>query len=327
MDNPDQIAAKRDLLTVPKWIARTTRGRMQQLGQYTAAKRRILENIEKNRLKSSRYRKDESSMVISPADIDAVIGRDKLKVLRPLYNTQIMTDCDSDVIIAFDVFAKQSDHGALAPMIRKSQQVVGEILETVHADSAYCSILDLQDCEKLKVSLYAPVQNNTLSSKKLANGKQQIASQEFRFEDLTGRMICPGGHEMKFIKEVQVARADGRTLGELRFEQSREHCSSCVLASRCLGNGSRHRSVARQTHQKLLEDQKLKMESEAGKRSVALRSQTIERRFADGKQHRNQSVQNGRGLSRVYAEVGLLAVAQNTLTLFNQEKRRLKAAS
>ncbi len=53
----------------------------------------------------------------------------------------------------------------------------------------------------------------------------------------------------------------------------------------------------------------------------------IERRFADGKLHRNQETQNGRGLHRVRPEVGLLAVAQNTLTLYNLEKRRAKPAT
>ena len=65
------------------------------------------------------------------------------------------------------------------------------------------------------------------------------------------------------------------------------------------------------------------MGSELGKRSVRLRGQVIERRFADGKLHRNQGVQNGRGLSRVYAEVGLMAVAQNTLRFTTEKNHAL----
>lgn len=130
---------------------------------------------------------------------------------------------------------------------------------------------------------------------------------------------------MKFVKEVQVARADGRTLGELRFEQSTVICSSCPLAEQCFGGKSRRRTVARQSDQKVLDKQKQKMNGERGKKSGRLRGQVIERRFADGKLHRNQDVQNGRGLYRVRAEVGLLAVAQNTLTLYNLEKRRANA--
>ena len=65
----------------------------------------------------------------------------------------------------------------------------------------------------------------------------------------------------------------------------------------------------------------VEMSTEAGKHSSRLRGQVIERRFADGKQHRGQGHQNGRGLLRVSAEVGLLVIAQNLLTLYNLEKR------
>ena len=322
LDDRHQIASSKLPVATPNWVAKTSSGRQDQRRRLVDAKRRLLENIGKNRLKSKRYQKDELRMLISPADIDAVIGRDKMKVLRPLYNVQFMTDCTSDVIVAYGTWAQNNDNATLSPMIQKTQAVVQGRLRTVHADSGYCSILDLQDCQALNIDLYAPVQDNTAAKRKLPNGEIQIPSQEFCFDDDTREMTCPGGHEMKFTKEVQIPRADGRTLGELRFEQSPTLCSACELASRCLGGKSKRRTVARQSQQRVLDAQKKKMASEAGKRSGRLRGQVIERRFADGKLHRNQGVQNGRGLGRVCAEVGLLAVAQNTLTLYNLEKRR-----
>ena len=84
----------------------------------------MLENIGENRLKYSRYRRDESRLTISPTDIDAVIGKDKSKVIRPLYNTQTMADCGSEMIVAFDVWAQANDTGTLIPMVKKTQQIV-----------------------------------------------------------------------------------------------------------------------------------------------------------------------------------------------------------
>lgn len=327
LDDPDQTASSKPVEAVPNWVAKTPAGRQDQHRRLTAAKRRMLENIGKNRLKPKRYQKDESRMVISPADIDAVIGRDKKKVVRPLYNIQYMTDCASDVIVAFEAWAQNNDNGTLAPMIQKTQAIVTGRLRTVHADSGYCSILDLQDSARLNIDLYAPVQNSTKASRKLPNGEIQIPSQAFCFDEPNREMTCPGGHAMKFIKEVQVPRADGRMLGELRFEQSASLCSACPLAFRCFGGKSKRRTVARQTEQRVLDAQKQKMDSEQGKQSGRLRGQVIERRFADGKLHRNQETQNGRGLHRVRPEVGLLAVAQNTLTLYNLEKRGTKLAT
>ena len=103
---------------------------------------------------------------------------------------------------------------------------------------------------------------------------------------------------------------------------SADRCETCKDASRCLKPGSRRRSVSRLEGQELLDAQREKMESDLGKRSQRLRGQTVERAFADGKRHRNQNEQNGRGLPRVQAEAGLLVVAQNALRLYNLRKRR-----
>lgn len=321
LDDPGQTASSKLVKAIPNWVGKTPDGRQDQHRRLTDAKRRILENIEKNRLKPSRHRKDESRMVISPADIDAVIGKDKKKVVRPLYNVQYMTDCASDVIVAYETWAQNNDNGTLVPMIQKTQVMTAGRLRKVHADTGYCSILELQDCARENIELFAPVQDNTAASRKLPNGEIQIPSKDFCFDESTRIMTCPAGNEMSFVKEVQVPRADGRKLGELRFQQSASLCSACPLAFRCIGGKSKRRTVARQTQQGILDTQKKKMESDEGKRSGRLRGQVIERRFADGKSHRNQETQNGRGLHRVRAEVGLLAVAQNTLTLYNLEKR------
>ena len=321
LDHSDQIASKKRLDKIPRWIAPTMAGRARQLNRFRQAKRRLLQKVRENREKHCRYRRDESKMVISPADIDAVIGKDKHKVVRPLYNTQFLTDCGSDVTIAYGVWEQNNDNGTLAQMIRKAHHVAGESLKTLHADSGYCSILDLKDSQSLGVELYAPIQDNAAAIRKLANGEEQIPSKEFRFDQSTRSLTCPAGHAMKLAREVQVPRACGRTVGELRFEQSVGECSKCSLAYRCLGNGVKRRTVSRQSEQHLLDFQQQKMLSEKGKRSQRLRGQVIERRFGDGKQHRNQGIQNGRGVWRVRAEVGLLVVAQNTLTLHNLQNK------
>ena len=321
LDDPHQTAARGPLGNAPSWIAPTAAGRVEQLHRFRQAKRRLLKKIRENRAKHCRYRRDESRMTISPADIDAVIGKDKVQVVRPLYNTQFMTDCGSDVTVAYGVWAQNNDSGTLVPMIERSQQATHGKLRKVHADSAYCSILDLKDCRCRCIDLYAPVQNNTMQlGRKSISGESQIPSSEFVFEESTRQLTCPGGHTMNLVREVQVPRADGRRVGEIRFEQSVDRCQSCPLARRCLSGNAKRRTVSRLSEQAILDQQQIKMSSEEGKRSQRLRGQVIERRFGDGKKHRGQGVQNGRGLARVRAEVGLLVVAQNTLTLYNLTK-------
>ena len=173
------------------------------------------------------------------------------------------------------------------------------------------------------MELLAPVQDNTQEvNRKSISGQKQIASSEFVFQESSCRLTCPQGHDMKLLRTAQVPRADGRRLGQYLFEQSVEYCQRCPLASRCLSGKAKQRKVSRQVEQPLLDLQIKKMASERGKRSQRLRAQTIERRFADGKRHRGQGQQNGRGLLRVKAEVGLLVLAQNTLTLYNLIKNK-----
>ncbi|XZE54186.1 transposase [Planctomycetaceae bacterium SH139] len=236
-----------------------------------------------------------------------------------------MTDCQSGVILSFEVFRQNSDNTTLGPMIEQCQRIIKGRLQTIHADASYCSILDLKDCERLGIDLWAPVQDNIMQQRKLANGHLQIPSGKFDFDSSTGELGCLGGHAMKLVRTVELPRACGRTVPELRFEQSEEHCAVCPLAAQCLGDRSKRRTVSRQKDQHLLDTQKEKMSSESGRRSRSKRGSSVERSFGDGKLHRNQANRHGRGLSRVRAEVVLLAIAQSTLTLHNREKRGEKA--
>jgi hypothetical protein len=303
----------------PGWVAATPEGRLQQLQRLRNAKRKLLEKVAENREKPKKYQADEDRMLVSPTDLDAVIGRDKEDVCGPIYNTQYMVACGSGVIVSYGVFAQCNDTGTIGPMIQRTQIVVCGTLEVTHADAGYCSLLEIQDCQSLGVELFAPVPEKV---KKGADGQRLFASSDFQFAPTNESCVCPAGHTMKRRARGVKPRADGRTVVELRFEQTVAHCGVCELASKCLQPGSKCRSVARLEGQELLDAQRQKMQGPEGQRSRRLRGQTVERVFGDGKRHRNQNQQNGRGLSRVKAEVGLLLVAQNALRLCSLRKRR-----
>ena len=229
-----------------------------------------------------------------------------------------MVACGSDVILSYGVFAQCTDSGTLGPMIDRTQAAVGHRLQKVLADGGYCSLLELQDCIARDIELIAPVPGAAgASPHKAADGEPLLSQKEFTFFPDDKRCKCPAGHEMLCRAVSEKPRADGRSVTEVRYEQTPELCGKCLLASRCLKAGSIRRSVARLEGQELLDAQVAKMSSDEGKTYARLRGQTVERVFGDGKIHRNQNRQNGRGLPRVEAEVGLLVVAQNTLRTYN----------
>lgn len=320
LDDPAQAASKKAINELPQWIGSTAIGRLRQLESFRKAKQRLLEKVGKNRVKHARFKRDESKFSISPADSDAVIGKDKLNTIRPLYNIQYMTDNRSDVIVGYGVFTQANDNGLLIPMIEKVRQVAGPMIKKVFADSAYCSILDLKDSRALGIELFAPVQGNQQAGRKAANGETQIPSGDFDFTPSPPEMKCPQGHPMKLTRTAQVPRADGRRLGAYLFEQTVELCNLCPLAGSCLGSKSKRRTVSRQVEQDVLDKQMEKMNTPEGKQSQKVRGRVSERRFADGKQHRGNRSLHGRGRTRAEAQVGLVVIAQNTLTLFNLHK-------
>jgi len=326
-DDAIQIASRAPLKHYPRWLGKTASGRRRQLLRYRSVKLRLLEEIRANRERPKSLQRDESRIALSPADGDAVIGKDKQRVTRALYNVQYMCDRHSDVILSYDLFRKKNDTGTLLPMIQTTRKILGDCFVAVHADKGYCSILELEDAQRCGVELFAPVPNKTCSNQtSTPSGLPQLSPQDFKWCAAETKLTCPAGHEMKLVGRSKDPRADNRYVQELRFEQSISNCSGCPLADRCLSKTSQRRTVRRLENQELLTQQAAKMNTPVGAESSLLRKIRVERRFADSKAHRGGTAFHGRNITRVTAEIGMTVVAQNSLTLRNLEKRRLTQA-
>lgn len=312
IDKVPQVAARKPLLKKPYWLATTPVGRQRQLQQYRDAKSQILKEIRENRDLPSSLKRNEETITISPADPEAVIGRDKKRIVRPLYNVQYLTDYDADFILAYRVFRKKNDVGTLIPMIQLTQDIVVQRLKRVHADAGYCSLLELQDAKEERIELYAPVPTRSGSKKRLTkSGKEQLGQDRFKWEESSQSMTCPSGHAMQLISRSKDPRADGRSVIELRFEQSRPVCQACALKEQCLSKDSQHRTARRLEGQSMVDQQMEKMKSTAGLASRRRRKETVERLHGDSKTHRDGESFCCRGLKRAAAETGLMVVAQN----------------
>ena len=321
IDNLPQVAAKKPLLKTPYWLATSPAGRQRQLKQYREAKVQILQEIKENRDLPKSLKRNEEAITLSPADSEAVIGRDKKKVVRPLYNVQYMTDYNVDFILAYAVYRKKNDVGTLAPMIQITQGVVSGRLERVHADAGYCSLLELQDAKHENIDLYAPIPERSGSKKRpTKSGKEQLGQDRFPWDESSRSMTCPSGYPMQLVSRTKVPRADHRSVMELRFEQDPSQCLACLLKDDCLAKDSLRRTVRRLEGQSEIDQQVEKMKSPAGLASKKRRMEMIERMHGDSKAHRDGEAFCGRGLERASTETGMMAVAQNSLSLFKLRK-------
>ncbi len=306
---------------LPKWVPPTLSGQLDLAERMKVATEVLAGRIAQNAEKPSGKRKDPAKIVVSLSDPVAPLGRDKMKVYRPLYTVQYMIEPTSNLIISYHCEAAVSDVGTLIPMIDKTQEIVSGRLQTVLADSAYCSILDLRDCAERNIELLAPVQANTFTEKKKQNkAAAQIPRDEFVWNETERTYHCPAGHQLTYQGRERRTRHGGRELWQHRYQCNASHCQDCPLAKKCLRNGSKCRTIKRLEGQESLDAQREKMADEDVKARYAIRGQTVERGFADGKGNRRWDRFHGRGIDRTRTETGLMVLAQNALILDRLER-------
>ena len=311
---------------LPKWVPPTPSGQLDLADRMEVAGEVLTERIAQNAAKPSGKRKDSAKIVVSLSDPVAPLGRDKMKVYRPLYTVQYMIEPTSNLIISYHCEASVSDVGTLIPMIDKTQEIVSGQLQTVLADSAYCSILDLRDCAERNIELLAPVQANAFTEKKKQNkADTQIPRDQFVWNETERTYHCPVGHQLTYQGRERRTRHGDRELWQYRYQCNASHCQGCPLAKKCLRNGSKSRTIKRLEGQELLDAQREKMADESVKARYAFRGQTVERGFADGKGNRRWDRFHGRGIGRARTETGLMVLAQNALILDRLQRRTINS--
>ena len=319
-----QVLADEFSEAMPKWVPPTESGRLDLAGRMDQAAEVLAERIAKNAKKPSDKRKDPEKIRVSLSDPIAPLGRDKLKVFRPLYTVQYVVAPVSYLILSYGCEPEVTDVGTLAPMIDKTQKVVRGQLKTMLADAAYCSIVDLQDCRERDIELLAPVQSNSFTaSKKKAKPNPQISRDEFAWDEAEQCYHCPAGHRLDYAGRTRKQRHSGRQLWESRYRCDPLHCGACPRSSQCLRPGSASRMVKRLEDQELLEAQREKMAGAEVQSRYRLRGQTVELAYADSKGNRRLHRFHGRGLARARAETGLMVIAQNLQRLDRLERNSL----
>src|SRR4051812_28767170 len=300
---------------IPGWMARSPARRRRQRHRFAVARRTSLKRHARNARRPGQNRQEPEKIVISTSDPEAALGRDKEKVFRPLYNVQVVQDLESPLILAYEVFAQATDAGTLMPLRQRARDLTGVWLQRLLADAGYASALDLFDCARAGVDLYAPYQENDQTERRRAKQpRRQIPKSEFVWLPGEQTYACPRGHRLTPTGQEARARAEGRSVVLTTYRCPKEHCQTCPLAARCTRSAN-GRTIKRNEHEDLIVAHRAKMETPEAKAIYRQRGQTIELRFADTKEHRGLRRFRGRGLERVQIEVGLLVLSHNLLVV------------
>jgi transposase len=294
----------------PGWMATTPGGRLAQAQHYQDARTHLQQRLADNQRRPKGKRLPADKVRISASDPEAVLGLDKAKVYRPLYNVQLVPDLGSSLVLAWEVFAQATDAGTL-PQLLPRLPTVKDLL----TDAAYATALDLAACARAGVTLYAPYQENAFTAQRPAQPAQQIPKSAFTWlaEEQTYR--CPQGHQLEVEDHERKRRADGQRLLVTTYRCPGEHCRVCPLRQTCARDPEAGRTVQRHEHEALVEALRERMASPQAKALYRRRGQTVELGFADLKEHRCLRRFSGRGRERVRTQVGLTVLVHNLLTV------------
>jgi transposase len=309
----------------PGWLAKSEAGRREQKHRYAQAAAVMRQRQAANRQRRSDKRKPADQVLVSPADPEAALARDKEGVFRPLYMVQFVRDLDSPLIFAYDVLTQNNDHSVLQPMVERMADNLGVKPKQMFVDSGYVSIRHLEFCQLAGITLYGPCQENDFSA---ANGKKPQSNQHTELpksaftwlaEEQTYR--CPEGHRLQFTTTQTQRRVDHKITLSL-YTCPPEFCQACPRQSACTRTPTKGRTVSRMQNEELLDELRARMQTDEAKQLYKLRSRTVEQSFADVKEHRGLRRFHGRGLRRVRAEVGALVLTHNLLVVAEHRHHR-----
>ncbi len=140
--------------------------------RYLRAQELLQPRVATNARKCPSERLPEKRVVISVSDPEAALGFDKFKVFRPRYDTLLLIDRHSPLILGYDVFAQSQDTSLLMPILERTRQLTGRLPRSVAADAGFITALNLAHSQTLGVDLIGPWKENDFSERNRKPAKQ-----------------------------------------------------------------------------------------------------------------------------------------------------------
>jgi transposase len=217
------------------------------------------------------------------------------------YNAQIAVDAKHKMIVAQAVTNDVLDMGLLQQTAEPARQILGVERIDVVADKGYFRTEDIAACEKAGLMPHVPRPQRGAA---VTNGF--FRKDEFRYDAAQDVYICPGGHELKPIRQGWL-----REMKKVDYANA-SACRDCPLRPQCTNT---YRAVSRLENEDALE----RMEVRIAERPDLLdrRRAIVEHPFGTIKQWMNQGAFLMRGLENVRAEFSLTALVYNLRRALN----------
>jgi transposase len=171
------------------------------------------------------------------------------------YNANAMVDEKNQVIVHAEAFGKGEDSSLMEPMLKGAKENLEAVGikdplkdKAVSADTGYFSAKNLKACKEYEVDAYVPdpkfrkrdirfadAERHRRSvdkrHEKYKSKKRWFSVDDFNYDDETGKLICPAGHEL-YVRSRNYVNNDGYK--GIIYQAPKKVCIACELRAKCL---------------------------------------------------------------------------------------------
>jgi len=231
------------------------------------------------------------------------------------YNAQAVADEKEKIIVACEATRQETDEGQLIPMIEQAKENLGlcPTAETVTvADTGYGSGADLQAASDKGLAVLAPPREGKPA------GNHPYATQHFDIDPQAGTVTCPEGRPLDHEGQT--------TKGGQILQRFRCHQRDCPVRTQCTRD-PKGRQIEVWPHHATVQAMREKLEQPGPRAQWAQRSEIIEPRFAQLKQHDGFRRWTVWGLDVVRTQWALLCATLNLRILYRRWRKGVRAGA
>ncbi|MDP3980512.1 MAG: IS1182 family transposase [Chlamydiota bacterium] len=218
------------------------------------------------------------------------------------YNCQTAVT-QEQIIVSSEVITDPADRQALELMVKSSDDNLKEPVLEIAADSGYASYDNYEYLVKNGKTGYIPDQS---FRKEIAEGKGPYHQDNFRYDEKQDKYICPEG------KPLELYRIRRKDYGYREFHQKiykGKGCLRCKKKIQCTKQC--YRTIMREDRRGLLEEMRLRLQTEEGRKKYTQRMWTTEPIFGHLKYNLGYRQFLLRTLSKVKGEFRLMCIGFN----------------
>ncbi len=241
----------------------------------------------------------------NPVDPDAQFMKLASGATRLAYNGQVVVDAANSIIVAENLITSPSDQGQLTPMLDLVEEQLGRTAQETVADGGYNTdqaLIDAHASERAVTLAAGPADPES-------NLDKPYHASRFTYDSASDTYMCPQGQTLRF--DEQKWKGGGRVVAVYRTSA----CLSCQVLDQCT-RSKQGRTIERNPNQALIDRNRERRRSDAGRARLKRRAAVVERVFACIKGPAGFIRFTFHGLLSVAAQWTWVCTAQNLRILF-----------